>query len=517
MTIEAENQRTVILNRVSSLRQEDGFSLDAQNELNLEYCRRKNLLIVKTFTFAESAGAKKQRREFELVLNFILENQVQHLVCEKTDRLLRNFYDYIKVEQLINDNELHVHFPKEGTIIPRQSNSHEKQVFGFKVLIAKGFLDNLSEETKKGLRKKLESGGYPMRAPFGYRNDRNLKRLIIHGREAETMKAMFLRYLETDASVDDLADWLNMDAISPPRGNIWHGQVVHKMLKNPVFYGDVRWKGKVYKGGHDGIVSYKVWAQVQKKLKKRGGPRKKRMYALGGLMYYQSGRLLTGEMQKGRVYYGARIQPTGKKGGKVYIREDEAFSQLDDQMLKLRWSQTFKRIVIQLATNILTEEKQSVDRNTQSLQQQIGLHDQKEAKLLDLYLEGELRREVYLAKKSAMEKRKSGMLKQLGLIQGDQTILMAKVNDLADKFTKTIAWYKRANDKEKARIIGEFCESIEMNEEKKLSLTFRSPYREFLDKEILQVCGSDDTVRIRPLLRPLGESNSRCENENLES
>jgi hypothetical protein len=41
---------------------------------------------------------------------------------------------------------------------------------GIKVLMAKNYIDNLSEEVKKGHREKTEEGGWPTFAPIGYVN-----------------------------------------------------------------------------------------------------------------------------------------------------------------------------------------------------------------------------------------------------------------------------------------------------------------------------------------------------------
>ena len=39
-----------------------------------------------------------------------------------------------------------------------------------KVLMAKNYVDNLSEETRKGMSEKAEQGIWPSYAPLGYRN-----------------------------------------------------------------------------------------------------------------------------------------------------------------------------------------------------------------------------------------------------------------------------------------------------------------------------------------------------------
>src|SRR5215470_3823599 len=42
---------------------------------------------------------------------------------------------------------------------------------GIKVLMAKNYIDNLSEEVRKGMLEKAEQGQYPSKAPLGYKNN----------------------------------------------------------------------------------------------------------------------------------------------------------------------------------------------------------------------------------------------------------------------------------------------------------------------------------------------------------
>jgi hypothetical protein len=51
----------------------------------------------------------------------------------------------------VDDLNLEIHFVKENVIVSQDSRSSEKFMHGIKVLMAKNFIDNLSEETKKGM------------------------------------------------------------------------------------------------------------------------------------------------------------------------------------------------------------------------------------------------------------------------------------------------------------------------------------------------------------------------------
>src|SRR5438132_8128412 len=88
------------------------------------------------------------------------------MLVEKTDRLYRNLKDWMTVDEL----DVEMHFPKEGVVYSRESRSSEKFMHGIKVLMAKNYIDNLSEETRKGMTEKAEQGFWPSSAPLGYRN-----------------------------------------------------------------------------------------------------------------------------------------------------------------------------------------------------------------------------------------------------------------------------------------------------------------------------------------------------------
>ena len=88
------------------------------------------------------------------------------MLVEKTDSLYRNLRDWVTADEL--DGE--IHFPKEGVVLSSESRSSEKFMHGIKVLMAKNYIDNLSEETRKGMTEKAEQSIWQSHAPFGYRN-----------------------------------------------------------------------------------------------------------------------------------------------------------------------------------------------------------------------------------------------------------------------------------------------------------------------------------------------------------
>jgi len=186
--------KAVLYARVSSKEQaEEGFSIPAQRQLLRQYAQREHLQI--TVEFSDDETAKSTGRSgFGAMLTFFREHpDVRDLIVEKVDRLTRNFEDYGLLKRL----GLAIHFVKEGTILHPSAHSSVRLFTGMRVLMAEHYVENLSEEVKKGMHEKASEGGWPTWAPLGYRNNRRPE-----GIEPDPEKAPLVRELFAVAAAD---------------------------------------------------------------------------------------------------------------------------------------------------------------------------------------------------------------------------------------------------------------------------------------------------------------------------
>ena len=160
-------KQAVIYARVSSKEQEkEGFSIPAQLKLLKEYAAAQGL---RGRAGIRGRGNRQADRPRRLRRDGRLSKAhpaVRVMLVEKTDRLYRNLKDWVTVDEL----DVEIHFPKEGVVLSRESRSSEKFMHGIKVLMAKNYIDNLSEEARKGMQEKAEQGIWPTKTPLGYRN-----------------------------------------------------------------------------------------------------------------------------------------------------------------------------------------------------------------------------------------------------------------------------------------------------------------------------------------------------------
>src|SRR5882762_4100872 len=152
-------REAVLYARVSSKDQErEGFSIPAQLRLLREYAASKGFAILQEFTDVETAKASG-RTNFTAMLEYLKKHRAvcRTILVEKTDRLYRNLKDWTTLDDLGTT----IHLVKEGRVIGPDSRSSDQLVHGINVLMARNYVLNLGEETRKGMLEKARSGIYP--------------------------------------------------------------------------------------------------------------------------------------------------------------------------------------------------------------------------------------------------------------------------------------------------------------------------------------------------------------------
>jgi len=268
---------------VSSKEQEEtGYSLDAQEKLLKDYSAKNGFKIAKIFRISESASGKQIRKTFNEMLEYAERNKISIILCEKIDRLTRNIKDAAIVSDWISGNETRqVHFVKENFILSKNTRAHENLVWDMKVAIARFYTNNLSEEVRKGQKEKLAQGWLPTKPPLGYKTigDKGHKIHVIDEEKAALVKRMFELYSSGNYSLNELVRVMYKEGLRNRGGRKVGKSRIHEMLSDPFYYGKIRWKGEIYDGKHEPLISKDLFDEVQKHLtRKIGSPQYKKHY-----------------------------------------------------------------------------------------------------------------------------------------------------------------------------------------------------------------------------------------------
>jgi DNA invertase Pin-like site-specific DNA recombinase len=270
MNSTSPRKTAVLYARVSSKDQErEGYSIPAQQKLLREYAATHQLELAREFVDVETAK-QTGRSGFGEMLAFLKSTPAcRTILVEKTDRLYRNVKDWITVDEL----DLEVHFVKEGAVVSKQSRSSDKFMHGIKVLMAKQYVDNLSEEVRKGLREKAEQGHFPGVAHVGYVNNRVTRRIDADPVRGPLVAKVFELYASGRFSLKVLTQKAFEIGLRHWRGDRrMTKSEIHRMLRNPIYTGDFLWLGQRRKGSHQPLVSHDLFDRVQEEL--GGSPRK---------------------------------------------------------------------------------------------------------------------------------------------------------------------------------------------------------------------------------------------------
>jgi site-specific DNA recombinase len=308
-----QTNSAVIYARVSTKEQSDeGYSIDAQLGLLRSYANRMGLTVLEEFIESETAKVAG-RPAFARMMKLIRSEGVRAILVEKTDRLYRNIRDYLTVDEL----GIEVHLVKEGDIISQDSQSHQKFMHGIRVLIARNYSDNLSEEVKKGMLAKARLGLWPTKAPLGYLNVLEGSRRIItlDPERAELVSWLFKRYADGTVSVMTLLMEANMRGLTTRPGKKLTKNELHILLKNPVYVGLIQWGGEEHLGSHLPLTDQATFNLVQDIMSGRkqtkAKPANEKDFLYKGLFTCGvCGCAISPQSTKGHYYYAC----TGSKG-----------------------------------------------------------------------------------------------------------------------------------------------------------------------------------------------------------
>ena len=376
--------------RVSSKEQEqEGYSIPAQVKFLNNYAEQNNIQIVKQFIDVETAKATG-RKQFEAMLEGIKSNGIKTIICEKVDRLYRNLKDWVTLDEL----GVTLVFAKEG-IVGQESSSDVKFMHGIRVLMAKKYIDNLSEEVKKGMLEKAEQGEWPHLAPPGYLN--NDGKIFTDPDRAQYIRRAF-ELAGKGYSITHIAEKLYSAGLRSKAGNKVARSKIHAALTNPIYYGYYNYKGVIYKGIHEPLIDKDLFDSVQKRLKSKGHQEtKKHVFTFRGLLTCgECGCKITAERQKGHVYY--RCTKSKGKCSQPYIREEQLTLEIAELLKNIQLSDWKLSIMKKAVKESMADQQAFYFEAQKKLEARHRRVESRISKLMNSFLDGDVPAELYKQK-----------------------------------------------------------------------------------------------------------------------
>ena len=384
-----------------------------------EYAKIENIDISAEYIEKQSAKAPG-RPIFGKMLADIGKNG-GNILAWHPDRLARNSIDGGQIIYLLDGGKLRtLKFPSFWF----ESTSQGKFMLSIAFGQSKYYIDNLAENTKRGLRQKVRRGEYPGCAPVGYINDVRTKSIIVDKRRSPIVLSAFELYAKGNQRLEDIANYLFEHGIKTKSDKPLQKDQIKRILVNPFYYGHFKYCGEIHEGKHKPIISKKLYDDVQATLAKRGRPQKGKttpQIYCGLLVCGSCGLSVTAEhkvkhQKNGNVHEYVYYRCTKKRKDMKCLEPAVTQEELTDQLARLltecampeAWSNKLEEM-------LANDEKQAKNASgvfIATVQTRIVSLQSKLQRLLDGYLDQDIEQRVYRTKQAELMSEKKSLEEQ---------------------------------------------------------------------------------------------------------
>ena len=392
------------------------LSIEAQLSELRTIARRDALDVAEEFV--EKRSAKTPGRPvFEEMMRRIERDEARGIVCWKIDRLSRNPVDSGRISWMLQQGTIAKIATHDRVYLPHDNVLLMSVEFG----MANQYVRDLSVNVARGLRAKARRGVYPSIAPLGYLNNPRMRTIVVDKKKAPVIRKAFEMYAQGKSRYDDIARFLFENGIKTGATRGWTkggGKPLKKdqiafLLSNPFYVGRFRYAGEMYDGTHTPVVSKEVFDKVQKVLKERSNknrpPENNPQVYCGFLSCSECGCSITAEekvkiQQNGNTHRYIYYHCTKKRGvcGGAYLREETLDAELSDLLSRFHLPREWAEEMERMAQKDAQEAEQSAAISISALRADIAVLNEKIARLTDLFVEQDIERGDYLARKRAL-------------------------------------------------------------------------------------------------------------------
>ena len=434
--------RAVGYRRVSMREQVDGHSLDAQENHIRQYAHNQGWLMHQVYTDAGlSAKKDSERPALTQLLADAQAGQFDVIIVDKIDRFYRHLGGLLVALDQLNNCGVALVSVQEHLDFTTPWGKLMLTVLG---TLAEIYIDNLKQETRKGKKQRAREGLWNGNFPFGYclgqcshctdpngagycpnygqPDQSDGKRLILHPIDHQVVRLAFEYYATGEHSDSTITDLLNKHRIevdgraiqvrhrgapgrTPP--GVFMKDTVRDTLTRVFYTGKIRYQGtdadgkthrrstpaEVFTGKHPVLIEDDLFQQVQLLRALNSNNPRKRLGMATARIFPLSGLLRCG-------YCGALMRGTSANQRRYYrdASQIEHTSNCPQPMLR---ADAIEQQVVNYWLGVLTEDAL---QQVETAQARTGDLQARFKHIQELYVLGEIEREMYEAEKSRTEK-----------------------------------------------------------------------------------------------------------------
>src|SRR3989344_5076596 len=405
-----------------------------------ELAKKENIDVVDTLV--EKQTAKRPGRPvFAEMLKRIEAGEATGILAWHPDRLARNSVDGGQIIYLVDTGIIkELKFPTFWFDPTPQGKFMLSIAFGQ----SKYYIDNLSENIKRGHRQKLKNGLWPQMAPLGYLNNKETKQIYVDKEKSPLIKKAFEAYATGKYTLKEIRKIINDLGLKGRRDSLLSVSNYQYLLQNPFYYGLIRYNDEYFEGKHEPIIAKKLFDETQEVMKRKSKPQKAdemKFFLYRGFFHCgECGFTITADKKiksSGKsytYYYCTKKNPNHICSQNVFTREEKISSQINEVIQKVSLPDDWADKML----NELEIEKETKAQSSrffaQKTEGEIKVIDEKLEKLMNAYLENALSLAEY-------REAKNKLVNQKQLLKDKLSAFEQKSNnrfELAAKFINTV-------------------------------------------------------------------------------
>lgn len=412
----APGTRVALYLRVSSKSQvetdydPEGLSVPAQRSICESKAAREGLTIVDEYVELGKSGTNVQGRPAfqDMMKRISSQRDVDYVMVYQLSRLNRNRVDDALVMLQMDAAGVQLISATENI----DDSPAGQMTRGILAAINQYRSASEGQDIARKLEHKAKLGGTIGRAPLGYLNvkedfeGRMVSAVTPDPERAGLIQQGFELYASGDFSLEKLAQTMNDRGLTTrstrrhPNARTVSVNKWHTMLADPYYMGLVRYKGELFPGRHEAIVSPELFAVVQEILKERSAPTRRdrtHFHYLKKLVYCDrcehAGRrsplVFTQANAKGNQY--AYFFCTNRKSGTCdlpYLPAELVEDYLVRHYGTLYLPEDFVTCIVDNVHDAVADEQSTLRELHAVLKKKLADLDKREERLIDLAEEG---------------------------------------------------------------------------------------------------------------------------------
>ncbi|MFC2099835.1 recombinase family protein [Candidatus Bipolaricaulota bacterium] len=455
--IKTVHEKAIAYIRVSTPGQEE-YSPETQREYIARYAEARGYDIAEWFEETQSGWRKdKPRREFERMDEYLTRHpDVQAVLLYKLDRLARNDDDFAR------------HFGRKGyrlIAVTEEFPDSAAGRMGQRIIAATaiGYSEALSERVRHGQQTKATRGEFPGGGErFGYTlRDGGLE---IEPEQAAAVRELYDAYERPNMTLAGLAKYAKDRGFRTVKGNAFGVSSLRLLLTNPLYYGGFRWKGEIYEGVHEPIVSRHQFDRVQRKLQRGTGSVDPERFPYKELLVcHACGCGITGLFKKGRYTY---YRCTGGRGDcevlHKNVRQETMSARLAAVVDSVHLDEDQVRVLLRVAREQRTESDKATKVELGRLRSTLERIDADRVEAFTDKLHGSVDEELWANVDSSLQRRKrvvQSRIQQLDRQQGG----LQDPEPALELLKAAPELYKAASHSQKVRILSSLVWNCEVD------------------------------------------------------